>query len=127
MNQRGHISRRGFLKKVTGFTGAVSIFPYIVPSSALGKAGKVAPSNKITMGCIGTGNQGINDLRSFLRDERVQITVVCDVNRQSAGYWDNGVGGREPARRIVEEHYARNKESGRVRTRDARLMKIFAR
>ncbi len=112
MNQRGYISRRGFLKKVAGFTGAVSIFPYIVPSSALGKAGKVAPSNRITMGCIGTGNQGINDLRSFLRDERVQITAVCDVNRQSVGYWNNGVGGREPARRIVEEHYARNKESG---------------
>ncbi len=85
MNQRGHISRRGFLKKAAGVTGAVASFPYIVPSSALGKAGKVAPSNKITMGCIGTGNQGINDLKSFLRDERVQIVAVCDVNRQSAG------------------------------------------
>jgi len=112
MNRRWHFTRRGFLKKAAGVTGYVASFPYIVPSSSLGKAGKVAPSNKITMGCIGTGNQGINDLRSFLRDERVQIVAVCDVNRQSAGYWDNRVGGREPARRIVEEHYARNKESG---------------
>jgi predicted dehydrogenase len=64
------------------------------------------------MGCIGTGNQGINDLKSFLRDERVQIVAVCDVNRQSAGYWNNRLGGREPAKRIVVEHYDRNAESG---------------
>ena len=43
---------------------------------------------------IGTGNQGFNDIRSFLGDERVQIVAVCDVNRESAGYWDGKVGGR---------------------------------
>jgi predicted dehydrogenase len=112
MNPRRHITRRAFVKKAVGVAGSVAAFPYIVPSSALGNAGIVAPSSRITMGCIGTGNQGINDLRSFLRDERVQIIAVCDVNRESAGYWDNRIGGREPARRIVEEHYARNKESG---------------
>ncbi|HUU17775.1 MAG TPA: Gfo/Idh/MocA family oxidoreductase [Sedimentisphaerales bacterium] len=112
MNPRRHITRRAFLKKAAGAAGSAAAFPYIVSSSALGNAGSVAPSNRIVMGCIGTGNQGINDLRSFLRDERVQIVAVCDVNRESAGYWDNRIGGREPARRIVEEHYARNKESG---------------
>jgi len=112
MNYREHISRRNFLKRTSVVAGAVAAFPYIVPSSALGKAGSVAPSNRIVMGCIGTGNQGFNDLRNFLRNERVQITAVCDVNRESAGYWDNRIGGREPARRIVEEHYARAKESG---------------
>jgi len=112
MNCREHISRRNFLKRTSVVAGAVVTFPYIVPSSALGKAGSVAPSNRIVMGCIGTGNQGFNDLRNFLRNERVQITAVCDVNRESAGYWDNRIGGREPARRIVEEHYARAKESG---------------
>ena len=112
MNCREHISRRNFLKRTSVVAGAVVTFPYIVPSSALGKTGSIAASERIVMGCIGTGNQGINDLRSFLRDERVQIVAVCDVNRESAGYWNNNVGGREPARRIVEEHYARDKESG---------------
>ncbi|MBW7990213.1 MAG: Gfo/Idh/MocA family oxidoreductase [Planctomycetes bacterium] len=115
MNPGEHISRRGFLKKSTGFAGAAIAFPYIVPSSALGKAGNVAPSNRIAMGCIGTGNQGFNDLRSFLRDERVQITAVCDVNRQSNGYWDNKIGGREPAKRLVVEHYGLKAESGSYR------------
>jgi len=109
------ISRRGFLGKGAELVGAFAGLPYIVPASALGKAGNVAANNRIAMGCIGTGNQGINDLRAFLRDERVWIVAVCDVNRESAGYWNNRIGGREPARRIVEEHYAQAKASGKYK------------
>ena len=105
------VTRRAFLKNMASFAGAVT-FPYIVPSSALGGTGSVMPSNRIVMGCIGTGNQGTNDMRDFLQDKRVQIVAVCDVNRESDGYWDNRIGGREPARRIVKEHYAARKESG---------------
>ena len=68
---------------------------------------------------IGTGNQGFNDINSFLHDERVQIVAVCDVNRESAGYWEGKIGGREPARRLVEEHYAKNRPSGTYRGCDA--------
>ena len=89
------------------------------PGSALGLSGRPAPSNRITLGVIGTGNQGFNDIRSFLSDERVQIVAVCDVNRESPGYWDGKVGGREPARRLVEEHYAKHKPSGNYRGCDA--------
>jgi predicted dehydrogenase len=89
--------------------------PYIIPGSALGAEGKPAASNRITMGFIGTGNQGTNDLRGFLQDDRVQIVAVCDVNRESPGYWGGGVAGREPARRIVEGHYAARKASGQYK------------
>ena len=64
---------------------------------------------------IGTGNQGFNDIRSFLRDDRVQIVSVCDVNREGPGYWAGKVGGREPARRLVEEHYGKDRPSGTYR------------
>lgn len=64
------------------------------------------------MGVIGTGNQGTNDLFGFLRDERVQIVAVCDLNRESPGYWDGRIGGREPARQIVDWNYARQRRSG---------------
>jgi len=80
--------------------------PEIVPASALGREGAVAPSNRITMGFIGTGNQGMGDMRYFLKDPRVQVLAVCDVNRESAGYWNGAVAGREPGRRRVEEAYA---------------------
>jgi len=109
------ITRRNFLKNTTRVAGAAAAFPYIIPSSVLGGAGNVAPSNRITMGCIGTGNQGFNDMRDFLQDKRVQIVAVCDVNRQSDGYWDNRTGGREPAKRIVTEHYGLSSAPGTYR------------
>ena len=94
-------------------------FPTIVPGSALGLSGRVAPSNRVTLAVIGTGNQGFNDIRAFLGDKRVQIVAVCDVNRESAGYWEGKIGGREPARRLVEEHYAKDRPSGSYRGCDA--------
>jgi predicted dehydrogenase len=110
---RERLSRRDFLRKTTAAAGVAVGFPTIISSSALGAEGNVAPSNRITMGCIGTGNQGTNDMRGFLRDKRVQVVAVCDVNRESEnGYWDGGPGGRERAKRIVEEHYGRDKRSG---------------
>src|SRR3954447_5075712 len=108
-------SRRTFLHRTAQAAAAGFAFPTVIPGSALGLAGRVAPSNRITLGIIGTGNQGFNDIRSFLGDERVQIVAVCDVNRESAGYWDGKVGGREPARRLVEEHYAKDRPSGTYR------------
>jgi predicted dehydrogenase len=106
------ITRRQLLKTATAAgIGAVG-FPTIVPASALGRDGKVAPSNRITVGIIGTGNQGLNDIKSFLKDERVQIIAVCDVNKEGPGYWNGGVAGREPAKRLIEAHYAQQKEAG---------------
>ena len=107
-------SRRAFLGQTAAASAAGLAFPTIIPGSALGLAGRPAPSNRITVAVIGTGNQGFNDIKSFLRDDRVQFVAVCDVNRESAGYWDGKVGGREPARRLVEEHYA--EESVRAET-----------
>ena len=59
-------------------------------------------SNRITMGVIGTGNQGTGDMKNFLADERVQVVAVCDLNKESPGYWDGAIAGREPARGLVE-------------------------
>ncbi len=95
--------RRQFLTALT---------PAIVPGSALGLNGAVAPSERVSLGVIGTGNQGFNDMKAFLRDERVHVNAVCDVNRQSPGYWDGGIAGREPARSWVEWHYARERRAG---------------
>src|SRR5882672_8314993 len=114
-NSIGHSaksSRRQFLKKSSSVALAAVAGPYIIPSSALGADGTVAPSNRITLGVIGTGNQGTNDMRAFLSDERVQVLAVCDLNKESAGYWNGAVAGRDPAKRIVEKHYAAKAPSG---------------
>jgi hypothetical protein len=108
-------TRRQFLEQAV----TASVAPLIVSASALGREGKAAPSNRVTLGIIGTGNQGHNDMRGFLSDNRVQIVAVCDVNRESAGYWDGAVAGREPGRRTVEQHYAADKKAGKYKGCDA--------
>ncbi len=103
--------RRDFIKTTVTAAGAITL-PSIIPASALGRAGRPAPSDRITMGVIGTGNQGLNDMLRFLDDERLQVTAVCDVNEESPGYWSGRIAGREPARRIVDWHYANDTPSG---------------
>ena len=105
-------TRRSFLKSALALSGAAVAFPTIIPSTVLGRNGKVAPSNRVCMAFIGTGNQGTGDMSNFLRDRRVQVVAVCDVNRESDGYWDNAIGGREPARRRVNDYYAQGRDSG---------------
>lgn len=70
--------RRAFLKT----TAASVAFPYLIPASAMGNAGAVAPSNRIVMAGIGIGNMGHGDLGSFLGRDDVQYVAVCDVKRE---------------------------------------------
>jgi predicted dehydrogenase len=103
-------SRRAFLK-LAGATSLVA--PIIVPSTVFGAA---APSNRITLGCIGVGNKGIDNLRKFLRLDDCQVVAVCDVNRGSYGYRDEDQFlGREPAQREVDKFYGQTKDSGASR------------
>ena len=71
--------RRDFLKCLAG--GVVAGFPTIVPSSALGRDGFVAPSDKVVMGAIGVGRQGSGDMRGFLMSPDVRMAAICDVNQ----------------------------------------------
>lgn len=81
MSENSKINRRQFLKGVGGLTAGAVAFPYIVSSSALGKDGAVAASNRIVMGAIGVGSQGTSDLRGFLSKQEVQTVAVCDVDK----------------------------------------------
>lgn len=113
------LSRRRFL---AGAAVAAAGFT-IVPRHVLGGAGYVAPSNKTTLAAIGTGGQGLQNVQAFLEFPELQVVAVCDVNREGPGYvswnWDKGkagnLAGREPARRLVEEHYAKARTSGTYR------------
>lgn len=79
-NTMGSLPRRQFFKKMAGAAGAAA-FPQIVPSSVLGREGATAPSNKVTLGCIGLGIQGMGNMRTFRGNtEDVQVVAVCDVH-----------------------------------------------
>jgi predicted dehydrogenase len=75
------IERRVFLKQTLAAAGAGITLPYFVRPSALGKAGTVAASERITLGFIGTGSHGIDmNLRTFLGHRDARAVAVCDVD-----------------------------------------------
>ncbi len=67
----------------------------IIPSSALGRDGAVAPSERIVVGGIGIGNRGTYDLGCFLEQKDVQFAAVCDIKETRR------TGGQEKGRRTV--------------------------
>lgn len=77
-NPNSSLSRKGFL---TGTAGVIAGFPTIVHASVLGRGGQTAPSNRITIGMIGTGKMA-NDfhLPTLIGLADAQILAVCDVD-----------------------------------------------
>src|ERR1051325_10811934 len=71
-------SRRQFLIS----TGALLAFPTIIPASALGKGNRPAPSNRITLGIVGCGGQGLSNMESFLTQKDCQVIAACDVDKR---------------------------------------------
>ena len=74
------ITRRSVLSGL-----AASAFT-ILPRHVLGGSGRVAPSDKVNIACIGTGSQGMRVMLEFLAEEDVHVTAVCDPNLRSADY-----------------------------------------
>jgi predicted dehydrogenase len=72
------LPRRRFLQTAMA-AGAAMAAPTIIPSSALGLDGAVAPSERVIVGGIGIGNRGTYDLGCFLEQKDVQFVAVCDI------------------------------------------------
>jgi len=89
------LTRRDFFKKTGLATAGAAAFPYIIPSSALGADGAVAPSNRIVMGAIGTGGQGTHNMKALSNIADVQMIAVCDCDKNH----------REAAKGIVNDIY----------------------
>ena len=73
------LNRRSFLKS-SALAGFALGFPSIIPASALGKDGTVAPSNRLQLVGVGLKAQGGGDMRKLLDKKGVQIIAVCDVD-----------------------------------------------
>jgi len=122
------INRRRFL----GSAAAAGAFT-LVPRHVLGGAGRVAPSERLTLAHIGMGTQGFNELGGLLGEAGIQIVAVCDPNTDSSDYveWGKGStrnrirkymdnptwrqnddgcpGGREVGRQVVDTYYANHR------------------
>lgn len=116
-------SRSGLTRRQFLVPAGATLAAAVVPRHVLGGPGHVSPNEKTTLAAIGTGGQGVQNLATFLQYPEIQVVAVCDVNRESGGYlswnWLQGkeqrVAGREPARRLVDEYYAKQQGSGTYR------------
>ena len=88
-------TRRQFLRQTTGLAVSVTAFPSLIPASALGRQGNVAPSARVVMAAIGVGPQGTGDMSNFLGQKDAQVVAVCDVKTDQL----------EQARQLVNGHY----------------------
>jgi predicted dehydrogenase len=66
-------TRRSVIKLLAASASA----PFIVPHRLLGAE---APSNKVTVGCIGVGWQGGSNLNGLLALDDCRVVAVCDVD-----------------------------------------------
>ena len=131
----GGLSRRQFM--LTG--GAAASAFAIAPRHVLGGAGFVAPSEKITLACIGFGTQAIREIGGILARPDVEIVAMCDVEKDGVNYlewskndirnvirrllenptWREGSnhvpGGREVGKEIVETYYAKQRGQGKFK------------
>jgi predicted dehydrogenase len=81
-NKNKRTSRRRFLARaMSAAAGAIAV-PYVIPASALGRGGSVAPSERITVGLIGVGRQVLAyNLPYFMSQDDCAIVALCDVDR----------------------------------------------
>jgi len=102
------LNRRRFLRNSAIAFGV----PAIIPGSALGLNGAVAPSNRIVVGGVGLGPRGREVLKSFLSQPDAQFVMIADVQETR----------REVIRVMVNRQY-NNQDC--VKTRD--MFEVFAR
>jgi hypothetical protein len=92
--QPTQINRRDFLKQSLLASAALAA-PNVIPASALGRDGAVAPSERIVMGGIGIGGRGSHDLGWLMGETDTQFVAVCDVRKER----------REAVKKIVDDKY----------------------
>lgn len=90
------VTRRRFLESTakTAIAAAVAA-PTIIPATALGLQGSVAPSERLTLGVVGIGPRCTYDLTAMLQLEDVRCIAISEVQatRRAAG------------KKLVDEHY----------------------
>jgi hypothetical protein len=102
MIERSKYTRRRFMKQATTSLGVIGA-PYFIPAAALGRGSQAAPSDRITIGVIGTGGRGQDLIKMFFKQPDAQIVALCDLDRQHL----------EKAQGMVNEQYA-NKDCAAI-------------
>ena len=132
MTAQKKVNRREFL----GTAAAASVAFTVVPRYVLGGPDYVAPSDKVTIGYVGCGTQGLREMTALIADPSIQIVAVCDPNKMTTDYADwsmndvrdnirrvlgdsswganlKGIpGGRDIGQEFVQKYYTKSKGTG---------------
>ena len=75
------MKRRSFLKSA----GALAA-PSIIPAAVLGREGRTAPSERVTVGLVGAGGKGYDLMRDFYSQckDEVQFVAIADPDARHA-------------------------------------------
>ncbi len=78
-----------------------------MPRQVLGGQGKTAPSGKINVAIIGTGGQGIVNMKQLFNEPDVRTAALCDLNEESdySAFYHGGTAGLNPATELVRQKY----------------------
>ena len=98
----GRITRR----KLLGGAAAAAAFA-VVPHHVRGGQGGAAPSDKVNVAIIGTGGQGIVNMKQLFNEPDVRIAALCDLNEESdySMFYYGGTAGLKPATELVRQKY----------------------
>ena len=99
MTRQASMTRRTFLRG----TASAAAIPYVITSSSLGAKDKLPASERLVMGAIGCGGQGMRHVGGgiwvqgggFLSKPGVQVVAVSDVNRNNLN----------DAKKTVDQYY----------------------
>jgi len=90
-------TRRDFIRSTTTVAAAA---PFLLPSHVW--SAETKPNDRLALGFIGVGTQGRGLMGGFLGRKDTQTVAVCDVDTTR----------REHAKKQVEDHYAKQTNSG---------------
>jgi predicted dehydrogenase len=99
MVRHKNVTRRSFLKSTSAAALGALGLPYVIRSTALGGSGAIAPSERITVGCVGTGPQGTYVMQNFLAQGDCRVVAICDLKAPV----------RAATKNLVDGHY-KNKD-----------------
>ncbi len=96
----GGWSRRDFLRRGGAATGLV-----ILPRHVLGGRGYVAPSDTVNLAIIGTGGQGVVNIRGLFQEPDARIIAIADPTEQAdySPFYYRGTWGRLPALKLIND------------------------
>jgi predicted dehydrogenase len=94
MKPSAPLPRRSFLKLLAAGSLGAATFPSLVRAQTVGLGGP-APSERINVGFIGLGGQGLGLMRNVLNNSGARVVAVCEVDSVRL----------DVARKRVDEHY----------------------